>query len=84
MAELHRDAAYIHAGAHAGNKRVADGQSTAFDEEVYRVLTTAHTVTSVSKTLQHSVPALNASEDRVAEAMQRLLHAERIELSPDS
>ena len=81
MSQLNHDAAYIHVRDRAGKERE---RSTVFDEEVYRVLATAHTVTSVSKTLLHSAPALNASEDRVAQAMQRLLSAERIELSPDS
>jgi hypothetical protein len=52
---------------------------------VLQLLSTAHTVKSAAKTLSQptDVPG-NEMETRVAESMQRLLQAERIQLSPDS
>jgi hypothetical protein len=49
------------------------------------LLSTAHTVKSAAKTLSRpSDESSDQMEDRVAESMQRLLQAERIQLSPDS
>ena len=88
MTQLRRDAAYIRTKTPATSGNAA--ALTAFDEEVCKVLATAHTVTSAAKTLSASVPSTDAAnpaadvESRVAAAMLRLLQAERIELSPDS
>ena len=73
MTQLRSDAAYIRTKATAGKSRAL----SSFDEEVYGVLTSAHTVQSAAKTLA-------TSESQVAASMRRLLDAERIELSPDS
>lgn len=94
MTQLRRDAAYIRTARH---ERTSDGRGAefdAFDEEVCKVLNSAHTVTSAAKTLSSTVqddsrdPSRNDSqaklEDRVAASMLRLLQAERIQLSPDS
>lgn len=91
MTQLRRDAAYIRTRARAAGSSAA--ALTSFDEEVYSTLTSAHTVTSVAKTLaQDSPPAAGRAADtthanlesQVAASMLRLLEADRIELSPDS
>ena len=85
MTQLKRDAAYIQTETRTGGNAVA---LSAFDEEVCSVLATAHTVTSAAKTLEKAgLDSRDPSTDlesRVAASMLRLLHAERIELSPDS
>jgi hypothetical protein len=86
MTQLRRDAAYIRTKSH---ERTADAggelRLTAFDEEVCRLLSSAHTVTSAAKALSQSAKESGQSlEDRVAESMRRLLQKERIQLSPDS
>ena len=75
MTQLRTDAAYIRTKARQDNGPVVD--LTSFDEAVYDVFTSAHTVTSAAKTLSQA-------ESQVAASMLRLLEAERIELSPDS
>jgi hypothetical protein len=83
MTQLRRDAAYIRK---LPEERTGDADSsslTAFDEEVCTLLGTAQTVISATKTLGKSTPRPDL-EERVAVSMQRLLEAERIELSPDS
>lgn len=62
---------------------------SSFDEEVYDLLASPHTVVSATKTLaRSSSDSQSASESdlqaRVAASMLHLLEAERIELSPDS
>lgn len=84
MTQLRRDAAYIRTERHEPTSTAAATQVTAFDEAVYAVLSTAHTVTSATKTLAQSSQPTAVTEDSVAASMQRLLQAERIELSPDS
>jgi hypothetical protein len=90
MTQLRRDAAYIRTSRH---ERTTDGRGTefdAFDEEVCKVLGSAHTVTSAAKTLSSTLRPDSRTdspadlEDRVAASMLRLLQAERIQLSPDS
>ncbi|WP_116813202.1 hypothetical protein [Steroidobacter cummioxidans] len=85
MTQLKRDAAYIQTESRRNGSAVA---LSAFDEQVCNVLTTAQTVTSVAKTLEKAgLDSRDPSTDlesRVAASMLRLLHAERIELSPDS
>jgi len=85
MTQLKRDAAYIQTETPTGDNAAA---LSAFDKQVCNVLTTAHTVTSVAKTLEKAgLDSRDPSTDlesRVAASMLRLLHAERIELSPDS
>lgn len=83
MTELRRDAAYIRTKSH---ERVTKARATAltdFDKQVCKVLESAHTVTSVTKTLRASIKD-DDLEERVADSMLRLLQAERIQLSPDS
>ena len=89
MTQLRRDAAYIRTETRRGHATPL----TAFDEDVYDVLASAHTVTSATKTLAKSQrrPAARSMEDweadlesRVADSMLHLLQAERIELSADS
>nr|WP_298717996.1 hypothetical protein [uncultured Steroidobacter sp.] len=85
MTQLKRDAAYIRTESRGGDDTVA---LSAFDQQVWDVLSSAHTVTSVARTLEQAGldsrdPATDL-ESRVAASMLRLLHAERIELSPDS
>lgn len=91
MTQLRRDAAYIRTKARHDNGPVVALNS--FDEAVYDLFRSAHTVTSAAKTLsQASPPAANRTADKthgdwesqVAASMLRLLEAERIELSPDS
>jgi hypothetical protein len=77
MSQLRRDAAYIRTKSHERSNNASSPQLSGFDEQVYDLLSSAHTVTSVAKTL-------SALEDRVADSMQRLLQSERIQLSPDS
>jgi hypothetical protein len=86
MTQLKRDAAYIRTQSRTGaNNAVA---LSAFDEQVCNVLESAHTVTSVARTLEKAgLDSRDPSTDlesRVAASMLRLLHADRIELSPDS
>lgn len=90
MTQLRRDAAYIRTETRHGGHATA---LTAFDEEVYDLLSSPHTVISVTKTIARTgkQPAARALDDweadlesRVADAMLHLLQAERIELSPDS
>lgn len=89
MTQLRRDAAYIR----TETLRTPAATLTAFDEEVYDLLSSAHTVVSATKALARSGqrPAARSLEDweadlesRVADSMIHLLQAERIELSPDS
>lgn len=91
MTQLRRDAAYIRTKARHDNGTVV--ALTSFDETVYDVLTSAHTVISAAKTLSYaSPPAASRTADQtevdlesqVAASMLRLLEADRIELSPDS
>lgn len=91
MTQLRRDAAYIRTETRSGG--VPAITLTVFDEEVCDVLSSAHTVTSATKTLAKASPpaASRAADDleadlesKVAASMIRLLQAERIELSPDS
>lgn len=89
MTQLRRDAAYIRCEA----ERAYATTLNAFDEEVYDLLSSAHTVVSATKALARTgrPPAARSLEDweadlesRVADSMLHLLQAERIELSPDS
>lgn len=80
MTQLRRDAAYISTERRRGDATTL----TAFDEEVYDVFSTPHTVISATKTLAHTSEQEADLESRVADAMLHLLQAERIELSPDS
>lgn len=98
MTQLRRDAAYIRTDAHKHPAKPVE--LTEFDEDVYDLLSSAHTVVSATKALARtdkSSAAQSASksepeknepeadlESRVADAMLHLLQAERIELSPDS
>jgi hypothetical protein len=77
MTQLRRDAAYIRTKSHERTAGAHAAQLTPFDEQVLQMLSTAHTVKSAAKTLDEV-------ETRVADSMQRLLQAERIQLSPDS
>jgi hypothetical protein len=88
-AQLKRDAAYIRKQAHERQAHESTGAAassplTAFDEEIYNLLSTAHTVVSVANTLSPSKQRPADLEERVAASMQRLLQADRIQLSPDS
>ena len=82
MTQLRPDAAYIRNQSRTNSNNAVT--LTAFDEEVYNVLASAHTVTSAAKTLAASADKTADLEARVAASMLRLLQAERIELSPDS
>lgn len=83
MSQLRRDAAYIRTKSHERSSNAGSPQLSGFDEQVYDLLSSAHTVTSAAKTLAAKESG-QALEDRVADSMQRLLQAERIQLSPDS
>jgi hypothetical protein len=85
MTQLRRDAAYILTKSHERTGGLSTLSLSEFDEKVCRVLSSAHTVKSAAKTLASSTEeSLTQWEGRVAESMQRLLQAERIQLSPDS
>ena len=85
MTQLRRDAAYIRTRSHERTGDSAGGPLSSFDEQVYDLLDSAHTVVSVTKTLTKSSQDSSADlENRVADSMQRLLQAEKIQLSPDS
>ena len=85
MTQLRRDAAYIRTKSHERSTGAHAAQLSQFDEQVLQLLSTAHTVKSAAKTLSRpSDVSGDQMEDRVAESMQRLLQAERIQLSPDS
>lgn len=84
MTQLRRDAAYIRTKPH---ERMTGSHAhfSQLDEEVFQLLGTAHTVKSAAKTLSRpSDVSVDEIENRVAQSMQRLLQAERIQLSPDS
>lgn len=84
MTQLRPDAAYIRTQSH---ERTGNSQAklSEFDEQVCALLKTAHTVKSAAKTLSRPTDISSEEmEQRVADAMQRLLRAERIQLSPDS
>jgi len=85
MTQLRSDAAYIRTKAHERTAGANAAQLSQFDEQVFQLLSSAQTVKSAAKTL--SRPTDTSADDletRVADSMQRLLRAERIELSPDS
>ena len=85
MTQLRRDAAYIQTQSHERTTPVSSAPRSPFDEQVFQVLGTAHTVKSAAKTLSRPTDVPEAElERRVADSMQRLLQAERIQLSPDS
>lgn len=84
MTQLRRDAAYIQTKSHERTPAAAAPPLGQFDEQVLKLLSTAHTVTTAAKTLSRPSDGSVDLEDRVAESMQRLLQAERIQLSPDS
>jgi hypothetical protein len=85
MTQLRRDAAYIRTQSHERTTAAPATQLTQFDEQVFQLLSTAHTVKSAAKTISRPTDGSgDQNEDRVAESMQRLLQAERIQLSPDS
>ena len=84
MTQLRRDAAYIRTQSHERTS-VSATQLSPFDEQVCQLLSTAHTVKSAANTLsQPSDVSSEELENRIAASMQRLLQAERIQLSPDS
>lgn len=84
MTQLRRDAAYIRTKSHERTAAAQAAQLSQFDEQVFQLLSTAHTVKSAAKTLSRPTDVSGDLENRVAESMQRLLQAERIQLSPDS
>lgn len=84
MTQLRRDAAYIRIGNQERTGKTRADALTDFDEQVCGVLESAHTVTSVTKTLSRASVTDRDLEERVADSMFRLLQAERIQLSPDS
>jgi hypothetical protein len=85
MTQLRRDAAYIRTRSHERSAGAGAPQLGQFDERICQLLSSAHTVTSAAKAISRpSDVALDELENRVAESMQRLLQAERIQLSPDS
>jgi len=85
MTQLRRDAAYVRTQSHERTEGAQPVQLGQFDEQVIQLLSTAHTVKSAAKTLSRpSEVSADELENRVAESMQRLLQAERIQLSPDS
>jgi hypothetical protein len=85
MTQLRRDAAYIRTKSHERTSGAHAAQLSQFDEQVFQLLSTAHTVKSAAKTLSRpSESSGDELENRVADSMQRLLQAERIQLSPDS
>jgi hypothetical protein len=85
MSQLRRDAAYIRTKSHERSSNAGSPQLSGFDEQVYDLLSSAHTVISAAKTLSKTTQETGSSlEDRVADSMQRLLQSERIQLSPDS
>jgi hypothetical protein len=85
MTQLRRDAAYIRTQSHERTAGEHAAQLSQFDEQVFQLLGTAHTVKSAAKTLSRPTEvSVDELERRVADSMQRLLQAERIQLSPDS
>lgn len=85
MTQLRRDAAYIRTQSHERTAGAPAAQLTQFDDQVFQLLSSAHTVKSAAKTLSRPTEAsVGELEKRVADSMQRLLQAERIQLSPDS
>jgi hypothetical protein len=85
MTQLRRDAAYIRTKSNERTSGTHAAQLSQFDEQVFQLLSTAHTVKSAAKTLSRpSESSGDELENRVADSMQRLLQAERIQLSPDS
>jgi hypothetical protein len=85
MTQLKQDAAYIRTKAHERTTDAQPPQLSQFDEQVFQLLSSAHTVKSAAKTLSRpSGTPLDDLETRVADSMHRLLRAERIQLSPDS
>jgi hypothetical protein len=85
MTQLRTDAAYIRTKSHERTAGAHATQLSQFDEQVLQLLSTAHTVKSAAKTLSRPTEvSVDEMETRVADSMQRLLRAERIQLSPDS
>jgi hypothetical protein len=85
MTQLRRDAAYIRTKSHERTSDAPAAQLSQFDEQVFQMLSTAHTVKSAAKTLSRpNEVSADELENRVADSMQRLLQAEKIQLSPDS
>ena len=85
MTQLRRDAAYIRTKSHERTTNAHAAHLSQFDDQVIKLLSTAHTVKSAAKTLSRPTDvSADEMETRVAESMQRLLQAERIQLSPDS
>lgn len=85
MTQLRRDAAYIQTKSHERTTNVDSAPSSQFDKQVLQLLGTAHTVKSAAKSLSRPGDvSVDEMERRVADSMQRLLQAERIQLSPDS
>lgn len=85
MTQLRRDAAYIQTKSHERTSGAHAAHLGPFDEQVLQLLSTAHTVKSAAKTLSRPTEvSVDETEQRVADSMQRLLQAERIQLSPDS
>ena len=85
MTQLRPDAAYIKTKSHERTAGASSAQLSKFDEQVYELLSSAHTVKSAAKTLSRPTgTSVDDLEPQVAESMQRLLQAERIQLSPDS
>lgn len=85
MTQLRRDAAYIRTNPHERTSGAHAAQLGQFDERVFQLLSTAHTVKTAAKTLSRpGGVSVDEMENRVADSMQRLLQAEKIQLSPDS
>lgn len=90
MTQLRPDAAYIRTDSQTRRSAVT---LSAFDEQVCKVFTSAHTLASATKALTSASPPAAARtaddkatdlESKVMASMIRLLEADRIELSPDS
>lgn len=85
MTHLRRDAAYIRTKSHERTAAAGAMHLSQFDDQVCELLSSAHTVKSAAKVLSRaSDTSADELENRVAESLQRLLQAERIQLSPDS
>jgi hypothetical protein len=77
MTQLRRDAAYIRTKSNERGSNAKSADLTGIDDQVLAAFSTPHTVVSAAK-------KLGESEDHIADSMQRLLQAERIQLSPDA
>jgi hypothetical protein len=88
MTFMSTSAAYIRKGESSDEpaQRIADLRGAVIEEQVWALLKTPQTVESLQRAVSRSTDGNEALADRgyIERMLKRLIHADLIELSPDS